>query len=266
MANGEFYLGRKGAGLLSSEQIIAPLALAPLSDRVVIKVSGESLGEDRLLERQRFTSVAQMIAAVHSIGVTVTVVVGGGNIFRGANADEWGIERDEANMSAWLQPESTSFCSRACSEGSALHQRSSRAVLPKERASPYDCEQVRASLQNGAIALLAGGLGKPGISTDVTAVDAAVDTEAPVVIMSKHGVDGVYTSDPHDPRDGDAALFIPELTVSEALEQNLQVMDAAALSLARRHGKLIHVIPAAETYAPRYVLEGKEIGSRIIPM
>jgi uridylate kinase len=266
MANGEFYLGRKGAGLLSSEQIIAPLALAPLYDRVVIKVSGESLGEDRLLERRRFTSVAQMIAAVHSIGVTVTVVVGGGNIFRGANADEWGIERDEADDVGMASTGVNVLLLKSLLRRLGLTPAVFSRGTAEGTGQPYDCEQVRASLQNGAVALLAGGLGKPGISTDVTAVDAAIDTEAPVVIMSKHGVDGVYTSDPHDPRDGEAALFIPELTVSEALEQNLQVMDAAALSLARRHGKLIHVIPAAETYAPRYVLEGKEIGSRIIPM
>ena len=96
----------------------------------------------------------------------------------------------------------------------------------------------------------------------MTAVHAAIDTDAPAVIMAKHGVDGVCSD---DPKLNPAATLIPVLTASEAIDRHLRIMDTTALTLARDHAKQIHVIPATETYGPRYVLEGKEIGSRILP-
>jgi len=249
---------------LSSEQITMPPA--PLYDGIVIKISGESLGEYGLLEPQRFAAVAQMIAAVHSMGVTVTVVVGGGNIFRGALADQWGLEREQADAVGMASTGVNVLLLRGLLRNLGLVPAVFSRGPAEGTGQPYDREHVRTSLQKGAIVLLSGGLGVPGISTDVAAIEAAIDTGAPAVIMSKNGVDGVYTREPHDPQGGGDASFIPDLTASEALERNLQVMDATALHRARDHGKLIHVIPAAETYAPRYVLEGKEIGSRIIPV
>jgi uridylate kinase len=250
---------------LRSEQTTT--SLAPLYDRIVIKISGESLGEySQLGNSQRFAATAQMIAAVHSMGVATTVVAGGGNIFRAALADKYGLTRkqaDEVGMAA-------TGLNVLILQGLLSNLGLVPAVFSRGPAGgighPYDREHVQASLQNGAIVLLAGGLGKSGISTDVAAIEAAIDTGTPAVIMSKHGVDGVYTSDPRDPQDGTEASFIPDLTASEALEQRLQVTDAASLHRARDHGKLIHVVSAAETYAPRYLLEGKEIGSRIIPV
>jgi uridylate kinase len=249
---------------LSSEQITAPPT--PLYEKVVIKISGESLGEYNLLEPQRFASVAQMIATVHSMGVTLTIVVGGGNIFRGALADKWGMTREQADEVGMT---STGVNVKAL-QNMLQNLGLAPAVFARGPAlgtgQPYNREHVRTALQMGKIVLLAGGLGVPGISTDVAAIEAAIDTDTPAVLMSKHGVNGVYTGDPHDPQAGAEATFMADLTASEALKQGLQVMDAVALHQARAHGKLIHVIPAAETDAPRYVLEGKEIGSRIIPM
>ena len=237
---------------------------APLYDRIVIKISGESLGDYNLLEPKRFAPVAQMIAAVHSMGVTVTVVVGGGNIFRGTLADQWELEREQADAVGMAATGVNVLILQGLLRNLGLLP----AVFSRGPAGgigqPYDCDHVRASLEKRAIVLLAGGLGVPGISTDVAAVEAAIDTEAPAVIMSKHDVDGIYTSDPHGPY-GTDAVHIPALTASEALERELQVTDAAALRRARAHGKLIHVIPAADTFAPCDVLQGKEIGSRVIP-
>jgi uridylate kinase len=247
---------------LSSEQITE--SSIPLYDRIVIKISGESLGEYNLLEPKRFTPVAQMIAAVHSMGVTVTVVVGGGNIFRGALADYWELEREQADAVGMA----ATGVNVLILQGLLCNLGLAPAIFSRGPAEgtgqPYDREHVRASLEKGAIVLLAGGLGVPGISTDVAAIEAAIDTGAPAVIMSKHDVDGVYTSDPNGPR-GASAVLIPDLTASEALEQELQITDAVALRRARGHGKLIHIVPAKDPFAPYDVLEGKDIGSRIIP-
>ena len=263
MADGTVHLGGRGAGHLNSEQVTPQ---TPLYDRIVIKISGESLGEYHLLEPQRFTDVAQMIAAVYSMGVTVTVVVGGGNIFRGANAGDWGLTRDQADEVGMLSTGVNALLLRDLLQNLGLVPAVFSRGPAEGTGRPYDCENVRTSLKKGEIVLLAGGLGRPGISTDVAAIEAAIDTGAPAVIMSKHGVDGVYTSDPNDPENSGEATRLPELTASEALERKLQVTDAEALHRARARGKLIHVINASETHGPRYVLEGKGNGSLILPM
>ncbi len=234
-------------------------------DSIVLKVSGESLGGNGLLEPQRFISVAQMIANVQSMGIAVTVVLGGGNIFRGTLDEKWGLSRVQADLAGMAATGINALLLGGLLDNfgivAAIFSRGPAAGI----GSSYQPEGVRASLDGGAVVLLAGGLGIPGISTDVAAVDAAIDTGSPAVIMSKHGVDGVYTSDPRDPFYGPEASFVPSVAATEALERKLGIMDAAALVLARDHGKIIHIVSATEAYAPCYILEGKEIGSRIVP-
>jgi uridylate kinase len=256
-------LSGKGAYHLSRWE--AGAAVAPLYDNVVLKVSGESLGSDRMLEPKRFFAAAHMIADVHSMGVAVTVVLGGGNIFRGTQAGEWGLPLGQADLAGMAATGINALLLEGLIKNLGLRT----AVFSRGPAigigNSYTPTDVRAALQGGAVVLLAGGLGISGISTDVTAVNAAIDTASPAIIVSKYGIDGVYTSDPRDPCHGAEAIYIPILAATEALEQKLGVLDAAAFSLARDHGKLIHIVPATEIYAPRYVLEGKEIGSRVLP-
>jgi uridylate kinase len=241
---------------------IGEVTAKPLYERVVIKISGESLGGAGMLDPIRFIPVAQMIASVSSMGVAATIVVGGGNIFRGARAAEFGLDRAQADLVGMASTIPNVLLLEGLLRGLGVQV----AVFSRGPAegvgSIYRRDDVLACLRGGAVALLAGGLGISGISTDVTAVHAAIDTDAPAVIMSKHGVEGVCTE---DPKLNPAAAVIPVLTAAEALEWQLRVMDATAFTLARDHKKHIHVIPATETYGPRYVLEGKEIGSTILP-
>jgi uridylate kinase len=93
-------------------------------------------------------------------------------------------------------------------------------------------------------------------------VHAAIDTAADVIVMAKHGVDGVYTADPHLDT---GARFLTRISATEALERKLSIMDAGALTLARDHAKQIHVVPADDPDSVRLAIEGKEIGSIIDP-
>jgi uridylate kinase len=189
--------GRKGAGNLNGERVTA--APRMLHDRIVLKISGGSLGGNRLLEPQMFHAVAQMIMNVCSMGVRATVVLGGGNIFRGALSDEWGLSRLQADLVGVAATSVNALLLEGLLQDfglpTAVYSRGSSIRID----ACYQPKNVRASLRRGAVVLLAGGLGISGISTDVAAVDAAIDTAAPAVIMSKHGVDGIYTSDPRDP-------------------------------------------------------------------
>jgi uridylate kinase len=236
--------------------------IEPRYRRIVVKVSGESLCSRTALDLDRMMDVAQSIAFISSMGVTVTVIVGGGNIFRGARADAWHLERHQADAVGMAATGVNALLlDGILNQIGAATQIFSRGPCTGIGV-PYEREELLATLREGHVALLAGGLGISGFSTDVSAVHAAIDTSAEVVIMSKHGIDGVYDA---DPRSNPDATFLPSLTASDALSKNLQVMDSTALMLALKHQKYIHVVPASESNNVRYAVEGKEMGSLIYP-
>ena len=228
--------------------------------RVAVKVSGESLG---LINRQRTTRVAQTIAAVHASGVTQAVVVGGGNLFRASDGLEWGMDSFEADTAGMIATAFNAQLLQGILAGMSVPTHIFSRGPASSVGTVYNREDVREALDTGHVVLVAGGMGIPGISTDVPAVHAAIDTGAEAVIMAKHGVDGVYSA---DPRQDPGAVFLPQVMGSEALAQRLAVMDAAALDIALKHGVQIHVISADEPANIRYVIEGKEIGSVILPI
>ncbi|MGW4059206.1 amino acid kinase family protein [Amycolatopsis sp. NPDC004747] len=234
-----------------------------LYNRVVLKISGESLSfAGTALHPRRFDEVAMSIAEVHDLRIGVIVVTGGGNIWRGAGAAGWQISPTWADMIGMY---GTGF------NIAALAARLEHMHLPVETLTrgnttglgdPYTTTKLGEALDHGKIVLIAGGMGVTGVSTDVAAVSAAIDAHADAVIMAKYGVDGVYD---RDPRRTEGAVFLPELTVSDALAKKLAVMDATALTMAQAGKVPIHVIPADETSGVRYVIEGKKFGSKILP-
>jgi uridylate kinase len=254
----------------------------PRYDRIVVKISGESLAGDspcepgpcimrhdiehhrrsRALDPGRMHSVAQMIASIRTMGVGVTAVVGGGNIYRGSNAVDWRIERYQADLAGMA----ATAVNVLLLEGvlntlgipTAVFSRGPCVGVGREYAGSAP---LREAIQEDAVVLVAGGLGVPHISTDVAAVQAAIDTNAPAVIMSKHGVSGVYSAHPSEP----GSYLMPSLAASDALRLGLAVMDSMALRLAIEYGKVIHVIAAKDIDGPRDILEGKDIGSVVSP-
>jgi uridylate kinase len=232
-------------------------------ERIVLKVSGESLGSPQApLDPVRFGEVAHSIAELWDMGIAITVVVGGGNFLRGDQAAEYNIDRITADEIGML-----GTVANAKLLASTLHNKGvSHQIFSRGKVAGvgilYDAVQMRKLLGAGQIAIVAGGSGEPGHSTDLPAVQAAIDTRADVVVMSKHGIDGVYDA---DPKETAGAQFLPELTASDALRWSLEVMDSAALVLARDNGKMIHVVAASDLNSIRYAVEGKEIGSVIYP-
>jgi uridylate kinase len=205
-----------------------------------------------------------MIAEVHAMGVEIIVVIGGGNIWRGAEAVDWNMDPAQADIIGMY---GTGFNVAALAP---LLQKLNIPTVTFTRGNTaglgpaYDTTEVCAALEGGRVVLLAGGMGATGISTDVAAVSAAVDTAADVVIMSKFGVDGVYDRDPR--RYPEKAVMLPELNASEALARKLAVMDGTALTMAISGRTPIHVIPADEVSGARYVIEGKKFGSKVLPV
>jgi uridylate kinase len=206
--------------------------------------------------------VAQSIASINSMGISMTVIVGGGNIFRANQGPSLRLSPDQADdLGMYATGFNAQMLAFNLSNMGVPVQIFSRGVAGGLGIS-YDIPELRSVISNGQVAIIAGGSGKRGTSTDVPAVQAAYDTGADVVIMAKNRVDGVYAADPQDYPD---AKFLPELTASEALEMKLRVMDRGAMKLARSCNKLIHVVGAKDPNSIRYAIAGEEIGSRIHP-
>lgn len=233
----------------------------PTYARAVLKISGESLGEDHHLDEERFQAFAEDIAAVHRKGLGVAVVVGGGNIFRGAQASEWSLQPEEADEVGMIATAiNAKLLAGKCRAAGVPVDVFSRGPC-QGVGRPWEREGVLAALDRHHVVVLAGGLGIPGISTDVPAVHVAVEVHADAVIMAKHGVDGAYNA---DPQVVPGAVKLLTITASEALERRLGVMDMAALQLAVDHRKCVHVVDAAEDKPFSRLLDGEHIGSTII--
>lgn len=229
--------------------------------RVVVKVSGESLGAS---DPAGVWDVSKSLVDAYSLGVDLGLVVGGGNYVRGNQASEWGVERDMLDRSGMiatgLNAWNLAMVLRASGVPARIFGRGPCASIEL----PYSSEAVRSSLDNREVVIIAGGMGTPGISTDVAAVHLAGDVRADAVIMSKSGVDGVYDQDPHGGRNP-LARKLPNLDASAALEMGLNIMDREALLLAIEHRAQIRVVPADNSTALCDVLTGATIGSTVHP-
>jgi uridylate kinase len=231
--------------------------------RIVLKISGESLGGDRAaVDYASMRRVARAVVEVRLAGTSVVVVVGGGNIFRGSCARDWNIASDDADEVGLL--------------ATGVNALLLAAVLRETRVpvslfgngpcggagEPWTPNAARAALARGDVVVVAGGMGQRGVSADVPAVEAAVDSAADAVIMAKYLVNGVYDSDPRTNRN---ASLLPRVAASEALRLRLRVVDAAALELCRRAARPIHIIDAATPALVADVVRGLDVGSVILP-
>ena len=197
--------------------------------RVLLKLSGEVFGAGSLgLDPDVVASLAAQIAAVAREGVQVAVVVGGGNFFRGAELQTHGFDRARADYMGMLGTVMNCLALQDFLEQRGVDTRVQTAITMGQVAEPYIPRRAIRHLEKGRVVIFGAGLGAPYFSTDTTAAQRALEIKADVVLMSKNGVDGVYTADPRkDPN----ASKLEEITYAEALRQGLKVVDATAFSL-----------------------------------
>ena len=231
---------------------------------LVIKASGEALGFP--FDEAAFIATAHQIRQIASAGHGVAVIVGGGNIVRGADlVRQWtSISSDAADAAGML---GTGV--NAVLLGDVLRSLGMRAeVVPRGPLTGmvnggWGTDAIRGALAEGVIVIIAGGLGVPGMSSDVAALSLAAGVKAEAVIMGKHDVDAVYTADPKiHPA---TATRIPELTASDALFSNLAFIDRQALEIAIRERITIRVIAAASDDALVRASQGERIGTVVHP-
>jgi uridylate kinase len=236
----------------------------PRYRRVVVKLSGEALAGDAGTgaDPASLARVADEVLSVHNLGVQVAVVVGGGNYFRGRMADGWGISRAEADNIGMLGTVMNALMLRgALTARTDVDVRVMTAVPIHSVAEPFIRLRAVHHLERGFIVVLAGGIGQPYVTTDYPAVQRSLELDADALLVAKHGVDGVYDSDPkHNPV---AAKYI-KLTYEEAIAADIRIMDTSAFVLANEQGLTMHVFDVAAYGAMRAICEGDDgIGTKI---
>jgi uridylate kinase len=213
--------------------------------RVVLKLSGENFGGGEIgVDPDVVQSIAQQIATVVRGGVQVAVVVGGGNFFRGEELQQRGMDRPRADYMGILGTVMNSLALQDFLERQGIDTRVQTAITMAQIAEPYIPRRAIRHLEKGRVVIFGGGAGMPYFTTDTVAAQRALEIHADVVLMSKNGVDGVYTA---DPRTDPTARKLDTVTFAEALRQRLQVVDAAAFSLCMDNGLPMLVFGAEGT-------------------
>ena len=230
--------------------------------RVLLKLSGEAFsgGSNFGIDAPTLTRVAQQIKQVIEMGVGVGIVVGGGNIWRGAKAEEDGMERVTADYAGMLATVINALALQDTLEKEGVTTRTQTAITIQQVAEPYIRRRAIRHLEKGRAVIFAGGTGNPYMTTDTAAALRAIEIEAQVLLMTKNNVDGIYSADPLKNRD---AKKFDRLTHLEALDMHLEVMDATALSLCLENKLPIIVF---DLQAPRSIeraVIGEPIGTLV---
>ena len=237
----------------------------PRYGRVVVKLSGEALARTpggSGVDPASLARVSDEVLSLHNIGVQVAVVVGGGNYFRGRMAEGWGISRAEADNIGMLGTVMNALMLRgALTARTDTDIRVMTALPIQSVAEPFIRLKAMYHLERGFIVVLAGGIGQPYVTTDYPAVQRALELDADALLVAKHGVDGVYDS---DPKLNPNAVRYTSLTYEEAIAADIKVMDTSAFVLANEQSLTMHVFDVAAYGAMRAICEGDDgIGTKI---
>jgi len=228
--------------------------------RILLKLSGEALmGEgDYGIDRATVSRIAQQIADAHGLGIEVAAVVGGGNIFRGADASESGMDRATADYAGMLATIINALALQDALERIGPTVRTQSAINVQAVAEPYIRRRAIRHLEKGRIVIFAAGTGNPYMTTDTAAALRAIEIGAEVLLMTKNRVDGVYEA---DPRQVAGARRFETLSYIEAISRRLEVMDSTALSLCMENDLPIIVFDLAAPNSIVRAIRGEKIGT-----
>ena len=205
--------------------------MEPKYKRILIKLSGEALaGEKGVgIDIETVKTIAKEIAEVHSSGVEIALVIGGGNLWRGEPAAAAGMDRVQADYTGMLGTVMNALVMADSLQQNSVDTRVQTSIPMQNVAEPYIRGRALRHLEKNRIVIFAAGIGSPYFSTDTTAALRAAEIDAEAILMAKNGVDGVYNADPK--KDANAVKF-DELTHGEVIKRGLKIMDATASTLS----------------------------------
>ena len=233
----------------------------PKYRRILLKLSGEALGVEGIgIDPQVLDRTALEIGQLIGIGVQVGLVIGGGNLFRGAALSEAGLDRVTGDHMGMLATVMNALAMRDALERANIHTVVMSAIPMSGVAEHYDRRLAIRDLERGNVVVFSAGTGNPFFTTDSAACLRGIEINADIVLKATK-VDGVYTDDPVTNPD---ATKYSKLTYDEVLDRQLGVMDLTAICLARDHGMPLRVFAMNETGALRNAVVGEDEGTLIV--
>jgi uridylate kinase len=230
--------------------------------RVLLKLSGEALMGDRPygIDPAMLDTVAGQLRAVQEMHIEVAIVVGGGNIYRGAEASAVGMDRATADYAGMLATIINALALQDALERNGLTVRTQSAISVTAVAEPYIRRRAMRHLEKGRAVIFAAGTGNPYMTTDTAAALRAIEIDADVLLMAKNNVNGVFEADPlQDP----SARKFRALRYLDALNRRLQVMDSTALSLCMENSLPIIVFDLRMPRSIELAASGRATGTTV---
>jgi uridylate kinase len=230
--------------------------------RVLLKLSGEALmGDGEFgIDPTTLENIAQQLKWIVASGIQVGIVVGGGNIWRGASAEARGMDRATADYAGMLATMINALALQDALEKEGVVTRTQSAIAIQAIAEPYIRRRAIRHLEKGRIVIFAAGTGNPYMTTDTAAALRAIEIGADVLLMAKNNVDGVYDSDPSV---NAGAKRFDKLSYIDALRMRLEVMDSTALSLCMDNKLPIIVFDLRTPHSLERVVVGELIGTLV---
>ncbi|MFV0288344.1 MAG: UMP kinase [Mycoplasmatales bacterium] len=233
-----------------------------MKKRIILKLSGEALsaGSEKVINQQVIEEISSEIKEVVSNEIEVGIVVGGGNIWRGVEAQELGMDRSQADYMGMMATIMNSLALQDGLEKAGVDTRVQTTLRVDSVAEPYIRRKAIRHLEKGRVVIFAGGTGMPYFSTDTNTMLKAAEVDAQYVLMAKNGVDGVYDKDPN--KFGDAIKY-DKLTFREMLEKQLKVIDLTAATMAEENNLEVIIFDMNEKGNIVKVLNETKIGTKI---
>ena len=236
---------------------------APAYKRILLKLSGEALmGDDSYgINRATISRIVDEIKEVVDLGVQVAVVIGGGNIFRGVAPAASGMDRATADYMGMLATVMNALALQDAMRHAGLVSRVQSALNIEQVVEPYIRGKAIRYLEEGRVVIFGAGTGNPFFTTDTAAALRGMEMNVEIVLKATK-VDGIYTDDPQTHPD---AMRYKEISFDEAINKNLKVMDATALTLCRDQKLPISVFSIFKQGALKRVVMGEDEGTRVLP-
>lgn len=234
--------------------------MKPKYNRIVLKLSGEAMSGIRGIgiDTDTIRLIASQVRQIHEMGVQISIVIGGGNFWRGRDSDN--IERATSDYMGMLGTVMNALAFQDALEKMGVATRVQTAIEMKEVAEPYIRRKAIRHLEKGRVVIFSAGIGNPYFSTDTTAALRAAEIDADVILLAKKGVDGIYDSDPKLNKN---AKKYEEMSYFDILNQNLKIMDSTATSLCMDNDIPLIVFGIDEDNSIVDVVCGKDIGTNV---
>lgn len=229
--------------------------------RILLKLSGEALMGNKQfgIDNNRLMQYAEEIREIAELGAEIGIVIGGGNIFRGVQAERGGMERTQGDYMGMLATMINSMALQAALESVGLFTRLQSAIEMKQIAEPFIKRKAVRHLEKGRIVIFGSGTGNPFFTTDSAASLRAIEIDAEVILKGTR-VDGIYDKDPEE---NASAKKFDSITFDEAYKKNLKVMDMTAFTLCKENELPVIVFNMNKKGNLKKVVTGEEIGTLV---